>query len=75
MEVSRSNSSFLSVHVRFEYCNFCGFITAIAQLLELDFFFLLLRNSVEQKKQTLSEITGGIDEAESLVFVHVSGTN
>ena len=54
---------------------FVDLLLRLRNFWSLIFFFLLLRNSVEQKKQTLSEITGGIDEAESLVFVHVSGTN
>lgn len=50
--------------------------TAIFLNLLLEFHFLcFLCNSAEQKKQKLSEIKGGIDEAESLVLVQVFGTN
>lgn len=38
-------------------------------------YYDFLSNSSEQKKQKLSEIKGGIDEAESLVLVQVIGTD
>ena len=61
-QLSPSNSSFLSFYLRF-----CLAICAE--------YYDFLSNSAEQKKQKLSEIKGGVDEAESLVLVQVIGTD